>query len=191
MPGYEVTIPFIRMIAGPLDYTPGAMSNASRSNFRAINQTPMSQGTRCHQLAMYVVFEAPFEMLADNPTSYMREVQSLDFISTVPTTFDETVALDGKVGDFVALARRKANVWYAGAMTNWDGRDISLDLSFLGEGDWQAEIFKDGVNADKDATDYASEIISVNSKTELAIHLANGGGWAGRFYKANLGQKIK
>jgi alpha-glucosidase len=191
MPGYEVTIPFIRMLAGPLDYTPGAMRNASRRNFRAINQTPMSQGTRCHQLAMYVVYEAPFEMLADNPTSYMREIQSLDFISTIPTTFDETVALDGLVGDFVALARRKGNVWYAGAMTNWDARDIKLDLSFLGEGDWQAEIFKDGINSDREGTDYASEIVVVNSHTDLVIHLASGGGWAGRFFKSNLSQKAR
>lgn len=180
VPLYDVTIPFIRMVAGPIDYTPGAMRNAVRSYFRPNNSLPMSQGTRCHQLAMYVVFEAPIQMLADNPTAYMKEQESTDFIAKVPTTFDETVALSGKVGEHVAIARKKGDTWYVGAMTNWTQRDIDLDFSFLSPGNYKAVIFKDGVNADRDATDYKKETIRITPNQKITIHLAPGGGWAAR-----------
>ena len=177
MPLYDVTIPFIRMLAGPLDYTPGAMRNANKGSFRPVNSMPMSQGTRCHQLAMYVMYEAPFEMLADNPTAYMQEPESLQFMSSVPTTFDETIALDGKVAEYAVMARRKKDDWYIGAMGNWNPRDIAIDLSFLKNGSYEAEIFKDGINADRDGTDYKKEIIKVSSSDKMNIHLAGGGGW--------------
>lgn len=182
-PGYDVSIPFIRMMAGPMDYTPGAMRNATKSAYRPVNSNPMSQGTRCHQLAMYTVFEAPLQMLSDNPTTYMREQESTDFIAAIPTTFDATVALDGKVGEFVALARRKGTTWYAGAMTNWNSRDMTLDLSFLGSGNYKAIIFEDGINADRDATDYQRKTITVTAKDKLTVNMASGGGWAARFEK--------
>jgi len=178
MPRYDVTIPFIRMLAGPMDYTPGAMRNSIKSEFHPSNSMPMSQGTRCHQLAMYIVFEAPLAMLADNPTVYMKEQESAQFIAGIPTTFDETVALDGKVGEYVALARRKWGTWFVGAMTNWEARDMTLDLSFLPKGRYVVEIFQDGVNADRDATDYTRKFIHVASGEKLNIHLSNGGGWA-------------
>lgn len=178
VPRYDVTLPFIRMMAGPMDYTPGAMRNATKAGFRPSNSLPMSQGTRCHQLAMYVVFEAPLQMLADNPTAYMKEQESTNFIARVPTVFDETVALDGKVAEYVALARKKNNQWFVGAMTNWNERDVMIDFSFLGEGKFEAEIFKDGINADKDPTDYKRELVSVSSKDKIKVHLAGGGGWA-------------
>ena len=143
----------------------------------------MSQGTRCQQLAMYVVFEAPLQMLSDNPTIYMREQECTNFITSVPVTFDETVPLDGKVGEYLALARKKGAIWYVGAMTDWDARDLSLDFSFLGAGDFQAVIFKDGINADRDGTDYKKEVIKISSDTKLNIHLAPGGGWAGKIEK--------
>ncbi|MDJ1496004.1 glycoside hydrolase family 97 protein [Cytophagaceae bacterium DM2B3-1] len=181
-PLYDCTIPFIRMIAGPMDYTPGAMINANKGSFRAINSSPMSQGTRCHQLAMYVIFEAPFEMLCDNPTNYMREEESTRFITSIPTTFDQTVALDGKVSEYCAIARKKKDIWYVGTMTNWTPRDILLDLSFLGAGNFEAEIFKDGVNADRNGIDYKREVIKVSSKDKLKIHMAGGGGWTARIY---------
>jgi len=180
VPRYDVTIPFIRMIAGPMDYTPGAMRNATKSGFRPINSMPMSQGTRCHQMAMYVVFEAPLQMLSDNPTAYMKEQECTDFIAKVPTVFDNTVALAGDVGEYVAIAREKNNVWFAGAMTNWNERDIEIDFSFLGKGNYEAEIFKDGINADRDATDYKKEIMKVTADQKMKIHLASGGGWAAR-----------
>jgi alpha-glucosidase len=185
VPRYDVTIPYIRMLAGPMDYTPGAMRNASRSNFAPINSNPMSQGTRCHQLAMYVIFESPLQMLSDNPTEYMREQESTDFITRVPVTFDQTVPLDGSVAEYVALARRKGDTWYVGAMTNWDARDLTLDLSFLGEGDYEAVIFRDGVNAHRQGSDYKLENMKVSGKDRLEVHLAPGGGWAARIEKRN------
>lgn len=183
VPEYDVMIPFIRMMAGPMDYTPGAMRNATKPNFRPLHSSSMSQGTRCHQLAMYVVFEAPLQMLADNPTAYMKEQEYTNFIAKVPTVFDETIALDGKVGAYVAIARKKEEVWYVGAMSNWDERDINIDFSFLGEGNFEAVIFKDGINADRDATDYKMESSKVTAKDKLSFHLSNGGGLAMRIIK--------
>ena len=182
-PHYTVSIPFIRMMAGPMDYTPGAMRNAIKTNYYPVSTAPMSMGTRCNQLAMYVVFEAPFQMLADNPTIYMKEQECTDFITGVPTTTDETVALDGKVGEFAAVARQKGDTWFVGAMTNWDARQLTLDFSFLPVGNYQAVVFRDGVNADRDATDYKKETIKIASGDKLNIQLAPGGGWAARIEK--------
>ena len=183
-PRYTTSIPFIRMMAGPMDYTPGAMRNATQDDFRPINGNPMAKGTRCNQLAEYVVFYAPLQMLSDNPTIYMREKECTDFIIQVPTTWDETVPLDGKVGEYVAVARRKGSDWFVGAMSNWDARDITLDFSFLPAGKYTAEVFKDGVNADRNATDYKKEIITISSGDKINIHLAPGGGWAAKISKA-------
>jgi alpha-glucosidase len=182
-PRYTTTIPFIRMMAGPMDYTPGAMRNSIDANYRIVPNNPMSKGTRCNQIAMYVIFEAPLQMLSDNPTIYMKEKECTDFITKMPTTYDETVALDGKIGEYVALARRKGDSWFVGAMSNWTARDLTLDFSFLPEGNYKAEIFKDGINADRDATDYKREIVSISNNTKLVIKLYPGGGWAARIYK--------
>ena len=184
-PIYDVTIPFIRMVSGPMDYTPGGMRNAQKDAWRAINSNPMTQGTRCHQMAMYTIFEAPLQMMADNPTIYMKEQECTDYIAKVPTVFDETVALDGKVSEYVDIARRKGTTWFAGAMTNWDVREMSIDLSFLGEGTYRAIVFSDGVNAGKDGTDYTRTVTTVTSKDKLNISMATGGGWAARFEKVN------
>jgi len=179
VPLYDTTIPFIRMMAGPMDYTPGAMRNATKSEFKPSHSNPMSQGTRCHQLALYTIFEAPLQMMADSPTAFMKEQESTDFIAKVPTTFDETVSLNGEVGKYISIARRKGNTWYLGSITNWDSRDITIDFSFLEKGKkFQAEIFSDGLNADKAATDYKREIITIDSATKLTYRLANGGGLA-------------
>lgn len=181
-PRYVVTIPFIRMMAGPMDYTPGAMRNATQETYRPISENPMSKGTRCMQLAEYVIFEAPLQMLADNPTIYMRERECLDFITSVPTTFDETVALDGKVGEWLAVARRKSDTWFVGALTNWTPREATIDLGFLPPGNYEAVIYKDGINADRDATDYKKETLNVKAGDKLQIHLAPGGGWVARIH---------
>ncbi|MDD4032991.1 MAG: glycoside hydrolase family 97 protein [Bacteroidales bacterium] len=181
-PRYDVTIPYIRMMAGPMDYTPGAMRNANKANYRSINDNPMSQGTRVHQMAMYTIFEAPLQMLSDNPTIYMKEQECTDFIAKVPTVFDQTVALDGQVGEFVSIARRKGDTWFVGAMTNWTARELSVDFSFLGEGNFEAEIFSDGINADKEATDYKKEIIRISSKDKITVKMNTGGGWTARIY---------
>ena len=176
-PRYDVTIPYLRMLAGPLDYTPGAMMNAMKDSFFGNNDHPMSQGTRVHQMAMYVTFEAPLQMLADSPTKYMQNQECTDFIAQIPTTFDETIALDGKLGEYTVIARRKGAVWYLAAMTDWTARDLTIDLSFLGEGTHQADIFADGVNATKEATDYKHSRQAVKRSDRLAVHLSSGGGW--------------
>lgn len=176
-PHYDVTIPYLRMVAGPLDYTPGAMVNALKDSFFGNNDHPMSQGTRVHQMAMYTTFEAPLQMLADSPTKYMQNQECTDFIAQVPTTFDETIALDGELGKYTLIARRKGSTWYLAAMTDWVPRDLTVDLSFLGSGQHQADIFADGVNAGKEATDYLHIRKTVSSSDRLPIHLSSGGGW--------------
>jgi len=183
VPKHEVSLPYLRMMAGPMDYTPGAMRNATRGNARPSNPLPVSQGTRCHQLAMYIVYEGPLQMLADNPTAYQKEQQCTDFIAKVPTTFSETVALDGKLAEYAVIARKKTGLWYVGAMTNWTARDITIDFSFLEPGIYEAVIFRDGINADRDATDYVSETKRVSSSDKMNIHLAPGGGCALRLFK--------
>ena len=165
------------MLTGPMDYTPGAMENARRDNFFGNNDHPMSQGTRVHQMAMYVTFEAPLQMLADSPTKYEREQECTDFIARIPTVYDETVVLDGRMGEYTVLARRKGNTWYVAAMTDWTARDLNIDLSFLGDGTYEADIFSDGVNAEKEATDYKHTKQNVKSGDKLEVHLASGGGW--------------
>ena len=184
VPRYDVIIPYIRMLAGPMDYTPGAMRNASRDNFAPIGGNPMSQGTRCHQLAMYVIFEAPLQMLSDNPTAYMREQECTDFITSIPVTFDETVPLDGRVAEYVVLARRKGDTWYAGAMTNWDTRDLKIGLPFLDDVEYEAIMFMDGLNAHRQAADYVRKTVKVTRGDEISIRLSPGGGWAARFEKS-------
>ena len=188
-PRYDVTAPYLRMLAGPMDYTPGAMTNAMKDCFFGNNNHPMSQGTRVHQMAMYTIFEAPLQMLADSPTKYMKNQECTDFISQIPTTFDETVAIDGQMGEFIVLARRKAGVWYIAAMTDWTPRDITLDLSFLGNATHTADIFADGINAQKDATDYIHTKKQINSNEKLNIHLSSGGGWTAIITPYNIDSK--
>ena len=183
MPPYDVTIPFIRMMAGPMDYTPGAMRNATMDNFQPSNSMPMSQGTRVRQMAMYVVFEAPLQMLCDNPTIYRKESECTSFITKVPTVTDRTVILDAKVSEYIVTARSKNDKWYVGALTDWDPRSLTVDLSFLPEGQYVAEIFSDGVNANRDATDYKREEKILTNKDKLIIRLAPAGGWVARFEK--------
>ncbi|NLZ19082.1 MAG: glycoside hydrolase family 97 protein [Bacteroidales bacterium] len=184
---YDVQIPFIRMFAGPMDYTQGAMRNATRYNYRPVNSEPMSQGTRCRQLAEYVIFEAPLTMLCDAPTNYLAEPECLDWIASVPTVWDETVALDGRVGDYVAIARRKGGDWYVGAMTDWDARELELDLSaFLPAGSYRIEFFADGVNADRAARDHVhgTQNITVSgAQHTLTVKMAPGGGWTAKFIR--------
>ena len=172
---YDVTIPFTRLVAGPADYTQGAMRNARKDNYRSVGDEPMSQGTRCHQLAEYVIFDAPLSMLCDSPSNYMREPECTAWISAIPTTWDETVALDGKIGEYVVMARRKGNTWYVGALTNWEARDLELDLSFLPAGT-KVQMVADGVNAHRAARDYKMSEVVLDGQP-VKIHLAPGGGW--------------
>lgn len=173
---YDVTMPFIRMLAGPIDYTQGAMRNATKCCYSACNDAPMSQGTRCRQLAEYVVFESPLNMLCDSPTNYDREEECTNFIATIPTVWDETVAINGEIGKYITMARQKEGVWYVGSLTNWEARTLEVDLSFLGTGEWKAEIFNDGSNANRLATDYKKTIIDIPTSRKLTINMVQGGG---------------
>lgn len=179
-PTHNVTIPFIRMVAGPMDYTPGAMINANESNFRAINTRPMSMGTRCHQLAMYVVYESPLQMLCDNPSNYLKETESMEFLAVVPTVWDSTIVLSGKVAQHIAIARKKGDEWFVGAMTNWDSRELKIDLSFLGSGKYTVTIWQDGINANRFASDFEKTTLSATASDQLTVKLAKGGGWVAR-----------
>lgn len=150
MPLYDVTFPYIRMMAGPVDYTPGAMRNGTKTDWKAMYHTPMSMGTRCHQLAAYIVHDSPFTMLCDAPSNYQNEQECVDFITSLPVETDFTKILSGEMGKYIVTARRKDINWYIGGMTNWDQRDIALDLPFLKEGEqYTATLFTDGINANK------------------------------------------
>lgn len=176
---YDATIPFIRQVAGPMDYTQGAMRNASRSNYRPVNSEPMSQGTRCHQLALYVVLDSPLNMLCDSPTNYLREAECTEFIAAIPTVWDETRILDGRMGEYIVTARRSGDTWYVGGITDWTPRDVEVDLAELGLGGTaEATLFRDGANADRKASDYRRETIRIDASEPLKIHLAPGGGFA-------------
>jgi alpha-glucosidase len=180
-PEHNVTLPFTRMFMGPMDYTPGAMVNSgSERNFSAIFERPMSLGTRCHQLAMYVVYESPLQMLADSPSHYLREPEVMEFLGPVPTVWDDTKVLGGQIGDYVIVARRNGRDWYIGAMTDWTPRDVEIDLSFLPAGRFKLTSFEDGANADRYGSDYKKTVKEVDRNSKLKIHMMGGGGWAAR-----------
>lgn len=179
MPLYDVTFPYIRMMAGPVDYTPGAMRNTTKADWRAMYYTPASMGTRCHQLAAYIVHDSPFTMLCDAPTNYLNEQECVDFIASLPVEVDSTFIASGELGKYIVTVRKKDVNWYIGGMTNWDERDVQLDFSFLPEGmSYTAVLFKDGVNANKQAEDYRKETIRIDKDSRLTLHLASGGGFA-------------
>lgn len=179
-PEHDVTIPFIRMVNGPMDYTPGAMDNAGKLNFIARFSRPMSLGTRVHQMAMYVVYESPLQMLADSPTNYLNNMECAEFITEVPVVWDEINVIDGRVGDYVVVARKKKDTWYIGGLNDWTPRKLSLDISFIGDGEHTLEVFKDGLNAGRNAMDYKHENFKINSKELLDINMAPGGGWVAK-----------
>ncbi len=181
-PKHNVTLPFTRMFLGPMDYTPGAMRNATKTTFSPIFQQPMALGTRCHQLAMYVVFESPLQMLSDSPSNYLHEPETMEFLAPVPSVWDDTKVLDGRIAEYVLVARKNGNDWYVGAMTDWTARELEVDFSFLPEGNFSMDAYQDGVNADRMASDYKRIKIQVNKSTKLKIKLAPGGGWAAHIH---------
>lgn len=179
MPQYNVTFPFIRMMAGPVDFTQGAMRNASKKDFQPVYYNPMSQGTRCHQLATYIVYDSPFTMLCDSPVLYEKEGEYTRFLSSIPVDIDETRILSGKMGEYIVSARRKEADWYVGGLTNWTARDLKVSFSFLETGKkYKAILYKDGINSEKQASDYQKSELIIDNSTELDIHLAPGGGFA-------------
>jgi len=176
-PKHNLTLPFIRMVAGPMDYTPGAMINAHESNFAIRWHRPMSMGTRCHQVAMYIVYESPLQMLCDNPSNYYREHETTEFISKIPTTWDETIVLEAKIGEYILLARRNGEDWYIGGMTV-DAQEFQVDLSFIKNNDFQMITMQDGINSDKYAQDYSISEQEITKKSSLTISMNKDGGFA-------------
>jgi alpha-glucosidase len=183
-PGHDVTLPFTRMVAGPMDYTPGAMVNMQKRDFSPVFYRPASQGTRVHQMAMYVVYESPLQMLADSPSNYRRNSECTSFIAGVPVTWDQTEVADAVVGDYIVVARRKGNTWYLGAMTDWDARTLEINLPFLTPGEYVVEIFSDGINADRHGEDYKHLTVRQQFPGTLTLNMAPGGGWVARITPA-------
>ena len=179
-PEHDVTLPFTRMVAGPMDFTPGAMINMDRANFNPQFTRPASQGTRVHQMSMYVIYESPLQLLSDSPSNYMKEQECTDFIVKVPVVWDDIKVLSAKTGDYLLLARRSGSDWFVGGMTDWTPRQRELDLSFLPDGEYVMDIFQDGINADKHAQDYKHVKKSVKAGDKMKIEMAPGGGWVAR-----------
>jgi alpha-glucosidase len=183
-PKHELMIPFIRCMAGPLDYEPGNMKNEIKENFKPMNNKPVSLGTRIHQMAMYIVYESPYSKMGGNPSDYLREPEYTQFMVNIPTVWDETKVLDSKLGDYVVILRQAANGdYYLGAMNDWTPKDFTIDCSFLKAGKYEIEIYKDGINADRYASDYKHEVLEITGTSSLKIHLAPGGGWVGKIRK--------
>jgi len=176
-PVHNTTLPFTRMVAGPMDYTPGAMINSNRGEFYMDYSSPMSMGTRAHQASMYVIYDAPLQMLCDNPSNYKKEPVFTKYISRIPTTWDKTVALEGKIGEYVVVAKKNGNKWYIGGMTNWQSRSFDIPTNFLNEKRYRLEILKDGVNVHKHAADYQIVQADVTQGDILKIDMAEGGGY--------------
>jgi alpha-glucosidase len=176
-PDHDVTLPFTRMLAGPMDYEPGMLYNANKKSFRMIEGIVYSQGTRAHQAAMPIIFDSPIQFFAGNPSQGFLEPDYMELIGQLPTTWDETIILDAKVGEYIITARKLGDAWYIGGMTGWPERDITLKFDFLSSGNYAATICKDGMNADHYAADYTLEHFTINQQTVLPVHLAPGGGF--------------
>jgi alpha-glucosidase len=183
-PEHDAMLPFTRMLAGPVDYTPGGFDNVTPAEFIAREVKPMVLGTRAHQLALYVIFDSPLQMVADAPDSYKGQ-KDFDFIKAVPASWDETRFVAGRVGEYATIARRSGNEWYLGGITNWTARDIELPLTFLSKGDYIAEIYSDAPDADRNPKHTTIEQKRVNAAANLKMLLATGGGIAIRFRPSN------
>ena len=186
MPGYDVTFPFMRGMAGQTDFTPGAMRNGTRSNWVECYENPVSMGTRCHQAACYVVHDTPFTMLCDAPTNYEREPEYTKFIAEIPVVWDETRVLQGEMGKYIVVARRLGDTWYVGGQTNWDARTIELPLDFLSEGSYFVTLLCDGINAGHNAEDYKFDRQSRGKGETLTLHMASGGGFVLKLGKVTI-----
>lgn len=183
-PGHTATLPYIRMAAGPMDFTPGGMRNVQKDAFKAVPSEPMTLGTRCNQMAMYVVYESPLQMLSDIPTHYLRSPKCMAFLRAVPTVWRNTVPLDGKVGASVVMAREALNNdWYIGAMTDWTPRSFQVNLDFLPAGNYKMIYWQDGPNADRNAKDFQMKTTQVSKDSTVTINMSKGGGFVARLIK--------
>ena len=182
-PEHHNLLPYIRMVAGPMDYIPFTTHNAQKNNHRPVGDMPMGQGTRAHSMALFVILESPMQMLPDSPSDYYRERECTEFISKLPVEWDDLKVLHGKIGEYTALARKNGENWYIGAITNWDEREMNIPLDFLDDGEYQLEYIEDGINADTRAIDYRKKTRTVTKKEIININLAPGGGWVARLIK--------
>lgn len=181
-PEYEVTVPFIRMVAGALDYEPGHMKNAQKDQFRPIDAAPMSMGTRVHQVAMYVVYESPYSKMGGNVSDYMREPEITQFMASIPGLWEETKVLEARLADYIVVMRKALDgSYYVGALTDWSPRDLEIATSFLPEGNYRAEIYGDGINADQYGIDYSHSVRNITAGEKIKIKMAPGGGWIAKF----------
>ena len=185
-PEHHVLLPFIRMVAGPMDYIPGTMNNAQKHNFRPVGDRPMGLGTRAHDLALFVILESPMQMLPDAPSDYYRERPCTEFIAQMPVEWDETRVLEAQVGDYVVLARRSGDIWYVGAITDWEPRQFDLAFDFLSDEPYEMELIRDGANAAARAIDYRKERQKVARGQTIHLDLAPGGGWVARIRPASV-----
>lgn len=176
-PDHDVLLPFTRMLAGPLDYEPGILNNVNKKSFRSIEGHVMSQGTRGHQAAMVVVYDSPIQFFSGNPSQGWLEPKYMELLGSIPTTWDETVIVEAKVGEHIITARKNNQNWYAGGITGWKEQDAIVKLNFIDNGTYKATICRDGINADKYGTDYVIESFRVKKNDEVKIHLAPGGGF--------------
>ncbi|HJX71584.1 MAG TPA: glycoside hydrolase family 97 protein [Bacteroidales bacterium] len=184
-PEHDVIIPFTRMLAGPMDFTPGAMLNANKDQFHPVFNRPMSQGTRVHQLAMYIVYESPLQMLSDSPSNYMREPDMMKYLSEVPTVWDETIVPIADAGEHLVIARQSGDDWYIGAMTDWSPKKLTLPCTFLGDGTFNAVFYEDGLNVATYASDYIIRKLEMDKNSTVEINMAGGGGWVAVLKKKN------
>ncbi|MCP5112892.1 MAG: glycoside hydrolase family 97 protein, partial [bacterium] len=182
-PDVHVMLPFTRMLVGQMDYTPGGFNNVTRAEFEPRMQNPMVMGTRAHHLAMYVVYEAAFQMVSDHPGAY-RSQPSFQFIKDVPATWDETRVLDGQPGEFITMVRRSGDDWFLGSMTNWTPRSLEIPLSFLPAGAFTAETYADAADAGRFPKKVTIQRKTVDRSTILEADLASGGGFAVRLVPA-------
>lgn len=176
-PDHDVLLAFTRMLAGSLDYEPGLLLNATKQSFHNAEGYVMGPGTRCHQLSMYVVYDSPIQFFSGNPSQGFMEPEFMELLGSIPTLWDETIIPDAKVGEYIVTARKKGNSWYIGGMTNWNARDIDISFDFIDEGSYQATVCRDGINADRYASDYAIDTATVAKNDKMKIHLAPGGGF--------------
>lgn len=187
MPLYDVTFPFIRGMAGYVDFTPGGFRNATKADFQPIYNNPMTMGTRCHQMAHYIIHDSPLTMLADNPTTYEKEPECTDFIASLPTVYERMTVLDGKMGEYIITARQQGGDWYVAGETNWEARDVDVDISFLPAGTYEVTAFFDGKNAEKVASDYEvmKQTVTIPHPIheKITVHMASGGGFAAKIIK--------
>jgi alpha-glucosidase len=182
-PEHDNMLPYIRMVTGPMDYIPFSTRNATKKNWRPVGDFPMSQGTRAHTMALFVVLESPLQMLPDSPSDYYREKECTQFMSEIPTVWDDLKVIHAEIGKCTVITRKNGDNWYIGGVTDWDAREVNISFSFLDDGDYTLEYIEDGPNADTRAIDYKKGSGTVTKNDSITVKMAPGGGWVAKLIK--------